>query len=270
MFDWLRRRRNERILRQHAIDDRLWFETLRALDFLAYLGTEGQQRLRTRCVLFLQDKSISGAGGLVIDDAIRVRIAAQACLPVLELGLEWYEDWSDIVVYPDSFILDHEYMDEDGVVHHVREPVTGEAWEQGGVLLSWRDAGDVDTDSGYNVVIHEFAHKLDMRNGPPDGFPPLHPNMNRLAWTQAFEPAYADFHRRVGQAASAEAEEALHEETGIDPYAAEHPAEFFAVVSETFFLIPAALKRSYPAVYEQLVLFYRQNPLAPASPQATA
>ena len=270
MFDWLRRRRQERILRQHAIDDWLWDDTLRALDFLAYLGGPGQQRLRALCLLFLHDKSISGAAGLVIDDAIRVRIAAQACLPVLELGLDWYDDWSDIVVYPDSFMLDHEYMDEDGVVHHVREPVTGEAWEQGGVLLSWRDARDVDTGSGYNVVIHEFAHKLDMRNGPPDGFPPLHEGISRMAWTQAFEPAFADFHGRVERVESGEAADALHDKTGIDPYAAEHPAEFFAVVSETFFLIPAALRLSYPAVYEQLALFYRQNPLFPAGAGAGA
>lgn len=270
MFDWLRRRRQERILRQHAIDDRLWGDTLDALGFLNYLGAGGQERLRRQCLLFLNDKSISGAAGLVIDDAIRVRIAAQACLPVLELGLDWYDDWSDIVVYPDSFMLDHEYMDEDGVVHHVREPVTGEAWEQGGVLLSWRDARDVDAGSGYNVVIHEFAHKLDMRNGPPDGFPPLHDDMSRSDWTQAFEPAYADFHQRVGQAGSDEAMDALQDETGIDPYAAEHPAEFFAVVSETFFLIPAALRLSYPAVYEQLALFYRQNPLSPAGARAGA
>ena len=134
-------------------------------------------------------------------------------------------------------------------MHEFDDQVAGEAWEGGPVLLSWFDRPEAA--DGMNVVIHEFAHKLDMLNGPPDGLPPLHEGMKRQAWIDAFEPAYADFCARVDDG----------EETWIDPYAAEHPAEFFAVTSEVFFEAPDLLRHEYPAVYEQLRQFYRQDPL---------
>jgi Mlc titration factor MtfA (ptsG expression regulator) len=99
-------------------------------------------------------------------------------------------------------------------------------------------------------VIHEFAHKLDMRNGAANGLPPLHKNMARAQWARTFAAAYEDFCRRVDTG----------ESTMIDPYASESPAEFFAVLSEVFFETPVLLKQCYPAVYEQMRLFYRQDP----------
>jgi Mlc titration factor MtfA (ptsG expression regulator) len=118
--------------------------------------------------------------------------------------------------------------------------------------------------AGYNVVIHEFAHKLDMRNGEPNGFPPLHAGMSAQAWKAAFSAAYDDFCKRVDatQRLSERRAQIVLDELPIDPYAAESAGEFFAVGSEAFFETPELLEPAYPAVYEQLRLFYRQDPLA--------
>ena len=139
-------------------------------------------------------------------------------------------------------------------MHHAVEPASGESWLGGPVILSWEDTvaamAGTEISQGYNVVIHEFAHKLDMLNGEANGFPPIHPDMSQQAWSEAFSKAYADFCRSIDEGEMME----------IDPYAAESPAEFFAVISEAFFEIPLSVRIHFPAVYEQLALFYRQNP----------
>jgi Mlc titration factor MtfA (ptsG expression regulator) len=157
-----------------------------------------------------------------------------------------------VIVYPDEFVAEYEYVDEAGVAHRVEEPMTGESWERGPVILSWADAEEAGTGVAYNVVIHEFAHKLDMLNGAPNGFPPLHANMSRAEWSRAFTAAYQDFCIRVDEDRALE----------IDEYAAESPAEFFAVASEVFFESPETIQRLYPDVYAQLAGFYRQDPAA--------
>lgn len=233
-----------------AIPDALWRDTVAALPFLAALNREEQGNLKQLAEAFLADKSFTGAGGLELTDAICVSVAAQGCLPVLNLGLHWYKDWSGVVIYPDEFVIPRQIADETGVVHEYDEVAAGEAWSGGPLILSWRDvqmAGD-----GYNVVIHEFAHKLDMREGEPDGVPPLHPGMDRVRWIEVLDTAYENFWNRVNAG----------EETWIDPYGAEHPGEFFAVVSETFFEWPDVVRDEYPALYDQLARFYRQDPAA--------
>jgi len=158
------------------------------------------------------------------------------------------------VVHADEVMAPREVMDDDGVVHQYEELLTGEAMGGGPLMLSWtdvRDAGE-SADWAYNVVIHEFAHKLDMLNGDANGFPPLHPGMDREAWPRAFGAAYDDFCRRVARG----------EPSAIDAYAAEHPSEFFAVLSEAFFETPAAVRAEYRDVYRQLAAFYRQDPAA--------
>jgi Mlc titration factor MtfA (ptsG expression regulator) len=180
---------------------------------------------------------------------MRVSIAAQACLPVLELGLDWYAGWRGIVVYPGDFRVRREEVDEHGVVHQWDDELAGEAMPGGPVVLSWDAAAH---DALMNVVIHEFAHKLDMLNGTVDGMPPLHAGMDRRAWKRAFDEAYAGFCDALERG----------RDTWLDPYAAEHPSEFFAVVSEAFFCEPRETQRRYPDVYDQLKLFYRQDPAA--------
>lgn len=249
---WFARWRRGRAAQRSPVSAAEWSAVIQRFSFLRALNADEQSRLRDLVAAFLNEKSLQGAGGLTISRDIELVIAAQACLLVLNLDLEYYDDWIEIIVYPDEFIVDHEYMDEDGVMHHVRAPLSGEAWEQGPVILSWVDAEAADSGDGYNVVMHEFAHKLDMRNGAADGFPPLHAGMDREAWTQTFTSAFEDFERRLD----------AREDTLIDEYAAEDPAEFFAVLSELFFERPDALQQDYPAVYEQLSQFYRQNPLS--------
>jgi len=239
-----------RVLKNESLPDDLWQQAVARLRFLRGLTSSEVKRLRECVTLFLHAKQISGAHGLVVTGEIRVTIAAQACILILNLDLDYYDGWVEIIVYPGEFVRDYEYMDEDGVAHHAREPASGESWLGGPVIVSWEDAAAVEPDEGYNVVIHEFAHKLDMLNGDANGFPPLHADMSREAWSKAFSSAYADFCMRV------DADEA----TALDSYAAENPAEFFAVMSEAFFQTPRVVKSHYPAVYEQLALFYRQDP----------
>ena len=249
---WFGRWRRARAVQRKPVDAAAWAAVVQRFSFLRVLDAGEQSRLRDLVAAFLAEKSLQGAGGLIMTRDIELVIAAQACLLVLKLDLDYYDDWVEIIVYPDEFIVDHEYTDEDGVVHRVHAPLSGEAWEQGPVILSWVDAEAADGGDGYNVVMHEFAHKLDIRNGTADGFPPLHDDMDRRTWTRSFSEAYADMQQRLER----------HEYTLIDPYAAEDPAEFFAVLSELFFERPDTLNDIYPAVYTQLAAFYRQDPLA--------
>ena len=240
--------RRQRILRRFEIADSLWRHTLAELSVLQGLSGDERIRLKELTALFLHEKQFIGQEGLELDPGARVLIAAQACLPILNLGLEYYRGWSSLVIYPDSFWVLHEQADAAGVVHNWREPRSGEAWPEGPVVLSWADV--LTRGEGFNVIIHELAHKFDMLNGEADGFPPLHKDMPRKLWTSAFSRAFQDFTEQV------EAEL----DTVFDPYAAESPGEFFAVMSEAFFELPQLLRGHYPQVYAQLRAFYRQDP----------
>lgn len=251
MTGWFGRWRRTRAVERQAIDDTLWQRVVARFSFLRALPAADQRRLRELTALFLDRKPVSGAGGLQLTREMQLVIAAQACLLVMNLNLDLYDGWVEVIVYPDEFVTDHEVMSEDGVVHRVRAPLSGEAWEHGPVILSWRDAEAADGGDGYNVVMHEFAHKIDMHNGAANGFPPLHADMDRDVWTRVFESAYADFRQRIER----------RDDTRIDPYAAEDPAEFFAVLSEAFFETPDVVHADYPEVYRQLAAFYRQEPL---------
>ncbi len=243
---WGRRR----TLKRQSLPDDVWRGVVARLTFLDGLTQDELVRLREWVVLFLHSKHFSAAGGLVLTNEMRVMIATQACILILNLDLDYYDGWVEIIVYPGEFIPEREYMDKAGIVHRVHEPMSGESWSAGPVILSWADVIGHDV-AGYSVVIHEFAHKLDMRNGEANGFPPLHDQMSRPAWSAAFGAAYSDFCAQVEAGVKTE----------IDPYAAEEPAEFFAVISEVFFGMPQTVQQTYPAVYQQLALFYCQDPL---------
>ena len=236
--------RRKRILARHAIPEAAWRAARARAPVLARLDAPDEARLRALALLFLHEKVIEPAAGAQLDDGARALLAAQACLPILNLGLDYYADFKGVIVYPDEFMPEHEYTDDAGVVHSARHPLRGEAWPRGPVILS---AADLAPSRGMNVVIHEFAHKLDMLNGAADGFPPLHHDMRIDVWTQAFMRAYEDLCARDERG----------EATPIDAYAAESPAEFFAVASEAFFETPQILRGAYPEVYAQLRAFYR-------------
>jgi Mlc titration factor MtfA (ptsG expression regulator) len=223
---------------------------------LAHLQVDAQRRLRELALLFLAEKHFEPAGGVVLDDAKRVRIAAFGCLPILELGLDWYAGFASVIVYPDEFLVrDREYVDEDGVVHTGDDVLSGEAWEQGPVILAWSEVEASGRGDGFNVVVHEFTHKLDMLDGEADGVPPLHSGMRAADWTAAFEAAYDHLVLQLDRGV----------EPWLDPYAAQDSAEFFAVCSEMFFDVPARFRAEYPAVYAQLAAFFKQDPLAVAT-----
>jgi Mlc titration factor MtfA (ptsG expression regulator) len=246
----LSRWRRSRILKHASLDDALWQDVAAQFPFLAGLTEQELARLRELCTLFLHGKQIHGAAGLELDERMKLSIAVQACLLILNLPADWYEGWVEVIVNPDEFVPRVEWQDEFGVVHTSDEIRAGEAWLQGPVVLSWADVAQ--SGDGVNVVIHEFAHKLDMLNGDANGFPPLHAQMSRNRWSDVFGAAYRELCAQVDQGI----------ETLIDPYAAESPGEFFAVVSEAFFELPETVKEAYPAVYEQLAAFYRQDPYA--------
>ncbi|MCA9603995.1 MAG: zinc-dependent peptidase, partial [Myxococcales bacterium] len=220
---------------------------------LAGLDDDERRRLAALATAFLHRKEIKCVAGDALPPRTLYALAAQAALPVLNLGLDWYRDWHTVVVYPADFVARHEYVDEDGVVHQSERALSGEAWPDGPVILS-RDGIEEGLGGEFadNLVIHEMAHKLDMSNGVVNGVPALHVDMPHADWTAALSGAYEDFSRRV----------AHRQETPFDDYAAEDPGEFFAVASESFFVEPEVLAAWYPDVYAQFRAFYRQDPLA--------
>lgn len=234
-----------------TVTDAMWQRVEARLPFLGYLAADERARLRTLARRFLAEKEFHGAHGLQLTDEMLLTIALQACLPILNIGLEAYRGWVGVVVYPGDFVIPRREMDEAGVVHEYDDEVLGEAWQGGPVLLSWFDDGEPE---GVNVVIHEFAHKLDMENGEVDGLPALPASMSRKAWAEAFNAAYTRFCHQVDAGRA----------TVLDPYAAEHPAEFFAVAAEAFFETPRELRDAFPAVYAQLQHYFALDPAAGA------
>jgi Mlc titration factor MtfA (ptsG expression regulator) len=254
---WLRRwqaHREARVLERRAIPDSLWQLTLARLPFLARWSAADLAELRRLASLFLDEKEFSGAGGLEVDDAMAVCIAAQACLPVLRMGLAPYRGFVGIVVHPDEVVARREVTDDDGVVHEYDEVLAGEAMEGGPVMLSWTDvhqAGESAGD-GYNVVIHEFAHVLDMGDGVADGVPPLPDTVQRVQWLARLEADYAQFCDQVDRGRP----------TLLDPYGATGIDEFFAVACESFFVAPVDMRAEHPALYAMLAGYFRQDPAA--------
>jgi len=251
MLRFFRQWREQRIIRRACYTEADWQQAFTRLPLLNRLNSAEKAHLRRLAILFLHDKSLEGAGDLVVSSELKLVIALQACLPILNLGMDWYDGWVSVVIHRAGFTPMHSEVDEYGIVHRVKAPLSGESWERGPVVLSADAALEGGAIDGHNLVIHEFAHKLDMQNGVANGMPPLHREMSAAQWSEAFSAAYADLRQRIAHGKS----------TPIDHYAATAPAEFFAVLSEVFFERPGVLRDIYPAVYRQLQLFYRQNPL---------
>jgi hypothetical protein len=219
------------------------------------LTEEERSRLRRLAILFLHKKSFSGTHGLVVTEEMALVIALQACLLILNLDIEWYDGWVEIVVYPGGFAPKRTVTDEYGVVHHVNDALSGESWQRGPVILSWDATANAGALDGDNLVIHEFAHKLDMLTGAANGFPPIHADMDVAEWTNTFTEAFKDF--------QAKTEAGI--ETDFNSYGASSPAEFIAVLSEEFFERPQVIHARYPQVYDLLRKFYRQDPMSPST-----
>lgn len=249
--------REQRAIERHAIPDALWQLTLLRYPFLAQRSDEDLAELRRLCSLFLSSKEFHGAAGFEVTDEVAVAVAAQACLPVLRLGLGWYDGFVGIVMHAGEVVAQRRFEDENGVVHEYDEELAGEAMEGGPLMLAWQaiavsdDPAAFGADAVFNVVIHEFAHVIDMRDGLADGVPPLD-TAERERWIAVIDAEWARFCARVDAG----------EDTLIDPYGGEAVEEFFAVAVEAFFVAPAAMRAEEPAMYRLLADFFNQDPAA--------
>jgi MtfA peptidase len=236
------------------IDDRGWRRLRRRVAHVRRLPAERQQALRALCERFLRDKTITAAAEFELDDDRRLTLAALCCLPVLSLGYDWLRGWDQVIVYPGQFrVRRHQHDEDSGVVDEWDDELSGECWDRGPLILSWSDVREdlQQPEAGFNVVVHEIAHKLDALDGAMDGTPPL-PAPERRAWIEAFQPAYEQLCATL----------AAGDEAPIDAYAAEAPDEFFAVVSEYHYSAPDLLRQAMPAVAAALERFYGPSPFA--------
>ncbi|MEO7062676.1 MAG: M90 family metallopeptidase [Dokdonella sp.] len=231
------------------VDDSAWQALLARSALFSALGDADRAQLRSLAERFLARKTFSGTAGHDLCASQCLAIAALACLPVLHLGFTYLDGWREIIVYPGGFRVRREHHDEhSGVVTEGDDDLIGEAWERGPMILSWADiAADLDDPfCGFNVVVHEIAHKLDMLDGPPNGVPRLPATIARREWLAVMQPAYDSLVRAVERG----------RDTLIDPYAAESVDEFFAVASELHFSDPDTLRRAAPPVATLLTRFY--------------
>ncbi len=269
---WLRRLFSAPIpaLQQRStIPDRLWTTQLAALPFIAARDPSIHERLRTLCERFLASKEFHGAQGLAVSDEMALSVAMQACLPLSTMPtgssahslLAWYDDFVGIVLQPGEVVAPRNITDDSGVVHEWQEVIAGEAMELGPVMLNWNDvaqAGESAAD-GYNVVVHEFLHKMDLRDGVADGCPPLPSGFcgagsyrqARQCWAAVFEPAYQRFRERVIRA-----ERFGSPAPWLDAYGAESPDEFFAVTGEAYFVNRRRFDEEFPELAQLYDAFF--------------
>ncbi|MFM3286254.1 DgsA anti-repressor MtfA [Klebsiella quasivariicola] len=229
-----------------------WEQAL-AIPVLAHLSPSEQQKLTQMAARFLQQKRLVALQGLELTLLHQARIAMLFCLPVLELGIEWLDGFHEVLIYPAPFVVDDEWEDDIGLVHNQRVVQSGQSWQQGPVVLNWLDIQDSFDASGFNLVVHEVAHKLDARNGDRASGVPLIPLREVAGWEHDLHAAMNNIQDEidlVGESAAS-----------IDAYAATDPAECFAVLSEYFFSAPELFAPRFPALWQRFCQFYRQDPL---------
>jgi hypothetical protein len=224
------------------------------MPYFRALPTDLQLQLKKHIQVFIAEKQFIGCDGITVTDEMRVTIAAQACLLLLNRPDYYYPKLQQILIYPAAFIVHGAAPDAAGVVSEQRHVLSGESWGQGKVVLSWQDAmqGAAKPHDGRNVVIHEFAHQLDQEKGLATGAPLLSRSSDYQQWSAVMQQAFSQLQQQTASG-----------HTGLlDGYGATNPAEFFAVISEVFFEQPQQLHQQYPALYQQLSQFYRLNPLS--------
>ncbi len=228
-------------------------QLLSDLPWLSRLPPGRRERLSGLSARFLAGKVITPLQGLALDERQRLRLATLACLPLLEFGAQGLHGWTQVLVYPGAFRVQRQLHHEDtGVVEEWHEELAGESWDHGPLVLSWDDleADLADPEAGFQLVVHEMAHKLDALDGAMDGTPPLPAEWQR-EWARDFQAAYDAFCARVDAGG----------DTGLDHYAAQAPEEFFAVTSEYHFSAPSILAAEMPAVAAHLHRFYGRSPI---------
>lgn len=241
--DW----RDTRRVRKMGFTQAQWEAAVGDWPVLARYQANERLALMELAFRFLARKSMVPGGDFQITDAMCLKVATMACVPILRLGLEWYDGWYTVILYEGAFIPNRPHQSADGVVHARGPVLSGEAWHRGPVILSW-DAV-CHTGGGSNVVIHEMSHKLDMRYQGANGAPPLHQGMSPRQWHETFSAAYAELQDDFR----------LQRPMPVDAYALTGAGEFFAVCSEAFFEAPDKLYEDWPALYLLLARFYRQG-----------
>jgi MtfA peptidase len=248
--DWLENRR----VRKMGVSAEQWESAISDWPVAKrYQGAE-REALRDAALHFIARKDITPGGDFVVTDAMCLKLATMACVPIIKLGLDWYDHFQTIIVYEDDYVSDQPFRSEDGVVHSGNRGLGGEAWLRGPVVLSWHSIRQSGAHQRHghasNVVIHELAHKLDMLRDGANGAPPMHPDMRPGEWHDTFTSAFGRLQGDVEHGRP----------IPIDDYALTNPAEFFAVCSESFFEAPENMKQKMPEVYRLLCQFYRQQP----------
>jgi Mlc titration factor MtfA (ptsG expression regulator) len=253
MLAWLRQRRRAAIRRRPF--SAAWRGLIaKNVPYVARLSPEDREELIGHVQVFLAEKRFEGCGGLTITDEIRVTIAAQACILLLHRETDYYPDLVSILVYPTTYLVPGGRRDTNGLVSEAPQARLGESWARDIVVLAWDSvlSGAADIHDGDNVVLHEFAHQLDQQSGAGDGVPVLPRRSMYLAWARVLGHDFDELVR-----------DAQHgRRTLIDHYGATNPAEFFAVVTETFFQKPRQMRSKHPELYLQLQSFYQQDPAA--------
>ncbi len=238
-------------LKKHPLRFSHW-KKVRELGCIRHMTSVEKARLRVLCIMLLQQKTFVGVQGLDLTDEMKRLVAAQACVPILKLGLNYYSAFVQVSIYPSAFWVERKIMDASGVIHYEKALLAGEAWSHGPVILSWDDIQrDIEQgNAGHNVIIHEFVHKIDMLNEGANGVPPFSSSADSENWGEVFRTAFQRLSNNIRH----------NKRLCLNAYGATSPAEFLAVVSEHFFTDPAKLKEHYPRVYQELKLFYAQDP----------
>ncbi|WP_417497320.1 zinc-dependent peptidase [Maricaulis sp.] len=246
---WSERRRRKQLLASQLSPDQRAI-VLSSVPLLRKLPEPLRQTLEGKIALFLHQIEFIGCNGVEVSDEMRLSIAAQACLLVVNTQ-SWYVNLRTVLIYPAAF--KSRRAEHDGYVVTERETVrTGESWARGPVILSWADArqGALDDSDGHNVVLHEFAHQLDDLSGHTDGAPVLNKGQSFAKWEHVFVGAFQALRRKVESG----------QPSVLDGYGATGPQEFFAVAVETFFERPAELQREEAEVYRQLASLFELDP----------
>ncbi|MEN6370243.1 MAG: M90 family metallopeptidase [Thermotogota bacterium] len=229
-----------------------WTAILDDVPLCRRLPRAGFSELQGHVQVFLAEKRFEGAGGFAVDDAVRLTIAGQACVLLLHRVSRSFPKLRSIIVYPGEYVAPLEEVDDNGFVMEDVESRSGESWAHGSLVLSWDDVlADLEDPCGeLNVVLHEFVHQLDAETGEMNGCPSIADPALRADWAREMHAAFTDHRRRVDRGRP----------TLLDPYAAEEPSEFFAVVTEAFFQQPRRILATLPAVYGVLCRYYEQDP----------
>ncbi len=247
---WSKRQARKKLL-STPLSDQQRTIVMEQVPLIQKLPSELREKLEGKINAFLHQVEFIGRGGLETTEEMRLSIAAQACLLVVNND-KWYKNLRTILIYPAAFKSINRA--HNGYVVIERETVrTGESWSRGPVILSWAHShqGAINDKDGHNVVLHEFAHQIDDLSGYTDGAPTLNKGQSFADWERVFIKAYKRHVRNVEQ----------RRKTVIDPYGAEGHQEFFAVSVEVFFEKPGILKREEPAVYEQLSELFQLDPM---------